>query len=121
MGVVGKHLRRDVTRDAHDRGVASLRFGQFGDRVVPQIVEPQPGQRASDLADVGLTWDVSTGGPWSLQQPAGRAIDGAGQIAPSRAPTRLRARLVEMPSFTSKENEVIRQNPTRLLSFRSKC
>jgi hypothetical protein len=35
-----QHLRRDVPCDRHDRGVAGLRFGKLGDRMVPQIVEP---------------------------------------------------------------------------------
>jgi hypothetical protein len=41
MRVVGEHSLRNVTGDRHDGAVTSLRFRQFSNRVVPQVVEAQ--------------------------------------------------------------------------------
>ena len=66
MRVVGKHLGRDVARNAHYRGIACLRFGQLCNCMVPEIVEAQARQRACSLADVSVTRFAPTDGPWRL-------------------------------------------------------
>jgi hypothetical protein len=38
----GQHLGWDVSRNRHDRPIASLRLGKLFDRVLTQIVEAQP-------------------------------------------------------------------------------
>jgi hypothetical protein len=52
MRVVRQHFLRHVPGNRHDGLIARLGFGQFGYRVMPQIVETQPGQRIPDFVDV---------------------------------------------------------------------
>jgi len=58
---MSKHLWGDVPGDTHDRLIACLGFGKFGDGVVPQVVESQPRKRTLDVADVSLTFLVAAG------------------------------------------------------------
>jgi len=49
-----------MPRDAHDRLIARLRLGKFCNRMVPEVVEAQPGQRAFDAANIGFAFCVRT-------------------------------------------------------------
>ena len=55
MRVMGKHLWRDVARDTHDGGIARVRLGQFGNCMMPQVVEAEPCQWTLYLADARST------------------------------------------------------------------
>jgi hypothetical protein len=54
MQIMGLHFGRDVARYGHHGLVAGLGLSEFGDRVIPQIVESQAGQRAFVAVNVRL-------------------------------------------------------------------
>ena len=43
VGIVFKHLPRDMTSDRHNGRVTSLRLSQLGDRMMPEVGEAQAG------------------------------------------------------------------------------
>jgi hypothetical protein len=44
-----------MASDSHDDLVCCSRFRQFGDGLMPQIVEPKPMQRAAHHLEIGVT------------------------------------------------------------------
>ena len=83
MAVVGEHSLRDVTCDTHDGLIAVVRFGEFGDGVVPQVMEAEP-----------------------LQTRSSR------NLSPSCPPAFLRSTAVDMPALASWKDVVVRFGAT---------
>ena len=55
MAVVIQHPAANMTRNPHDRLFRSALLGQFGDRLMPQIVESKAVKRAFNAADIRPT------------------------------------------------------------------
>jgi hypothetical protein len=64
-----------VPGDCHDRTVASLGLGKLGDRMVPQIVKSQPGQRTLYFLEVSLALRVYARLRGTLLASASRALN----------------------------------------------
>jgi hypothetical protein len=58
--ITSKHPLADVARYSHNRLVRNLRLGELSDCVMPQIVEAETGERAFNIADIGLACSVVT-------------------------------------------------------------
>ena len=44
MRVAGEHLLADVASNRHDGLIGNPRFGQFGNGVMPEVMEAQSGE-----------------------------------------------------------------------------
>ncbi len=75
---------------APDGCVAGLRLGKLRNRVVPEIMEAQARQRASDLAKIGFAFVVPTSVGWKLLFSTFRTPNRAGQSPPCGTPATLR-------------------------------
>src|SRR4051794_16255455 len=105
-----QHLRRDVSSYRHNGAVAGLRFGQFSDGVVPQIVEAQASKRTLHVLEVSFALGVYTSIGRRLMLATCWALNQASQIPPCRAPARLWPRRIEMRCFTRWEDIMLRSN-----------
>ena|SRR5215472_18561515 len=104
---MGEHFRRDMSRDTHYRLIASLRLSEFGDGVVSQIMEAQPGKRAFHVANVRATFGLAALLAWILQLATRRALNCPRQSSPCGAPTRLRACRVNPAILASGKYKVV--------------
>jgi hypothetical protein len=59
VGIVSKHLRRDVSGNCHDRLVAGLGLGKLGDGVVSKIMEAQPSERTLQVLNIRAAFLVA--------------------------------------------------------------